>query len=114
MKLTSCNGWTIGTKQFCQQVLESVEQWKKCSQAVECQAGQATVNLQLQLDQHHSLQEHHVKHVTTSRLRRRARRAQARADAAVNAAADAAAAVDTAVQPTNPNTAFCPIFTRRS
>ena len=73
--------------------------------AVECQAGQATVNLQLDLGlpQHHPLQEHHVKHVSPSRLRRRARRAQARADAAVNAAPDAAA-VDVAVQ-TNPNTA---------
>ena len=72
--------------------------------AVECQVGQATVNLQLDLGlpQHHPLQEHHVKHVSPSRLCR-ACRAQACADAAVNADPDAAA-VDAAAQPTNPTT----------
>jgi hypothetical protein len=55
--------------------------------AVECQAGQATVNLQLDLGlpKHHPLQEHHLKHVSPSHLRCCARRAQACADAAVNA-----------------------------
>ena len=74
--------------------------------AVECQAGQATVNLQLDLGlPHHAHpQEHHKKQVSPSRLRRRARRAQARIEAAV-VAAQATAAEEEADKPSNTNTA---------
>ena len=75
--------------------------------SVECQAGKATVNLQLDLGlpHYHHPQQHHEKQVGPSRLRRSARRAQARADAAVNAARATTAAVDAAVQPNNTNPA---------
>ena len=83
---------------------------KNARLAVECQAGQATVNLQLELGlphahNHHPQEEHHEKRVSPSRLRRRARREQARAEAAVNAAQATTAAVDAAVEPTNTNPA---------
>jgi hypothetical protein len=70
--------------------------------AVECQAGQATVNLQLDLGlpHHEHPQEDHQKRVSPSRLRRSARRAKARHQAAVDAAE--ATATD---KPSNTNTA---------
>jgi hypothetical protein len=80
---------------------------KNARLSVECQAGQATVNLQLDLGLPHAQpQEHQEKRVGPSRLRRRAQRAQARAEAAVNAAQATAAvdAADVSVQPTNTNT----------
>ena len=82
-----CNLWSSG---------------KSARLAVECQAGQATVNLQLDLGlpHHEHPQEHHQKQVGPSRLRRRARRAQARHQAAVDAAQ--ATAAD---KPSNTNTA---------
>ena len=82
-----CNLWSSG---------------KSARLAVECQAGQATVNLQLDLGlpHHEHPQEHHQKRVGPSRLRRRARRAQARHQAAVDAAQ--ATAAD---KPSNTNTA---------
>jgi hypothetical protein len=79
-----CNLWSIG---------------KSARLDVECQAGQATVNLQLNLD-HQSVppqQEHQRKPVIPSRLRRPARRAKARDEAAANAA-HATEAVEAAVQ----------------
>ena len=81
---------------------------KNARLAVECQAGQATVNLQLELGlphNHHPQEEHREKRVSPSHLRCCARRAQARAEAAVNAAQATTAAVDAAVEPTNTNPA---------
>ena len=79
-----CNLWSIG---------------KSARLVVECQAGQATVNLQLDLGHQpvHPQQEHRRKPVTPSRLRRSARRAQARDEAAANAV-HATEAVEAAVQ----------------
>ena len=86
-----CNLWSLG---------------KSARLVVECQAGQATVNLQLDLGHHpvHPQQEHQRKTVTPSRLRRRARRAKARDDAAANAV-HATEAVEAAVQPSKTSSA---------
>ena len=83
---------------------------KNARLVVETQAGQATINLQLELGlphNHHHPQEHHEKRVSPSRLRRRARREQARAEAAENAgqAQGETVAVSATEDPANTNPA---------
>ena len=77
--------------------------------AVECQAGQATVNLQLDLGLPHGHPQEppQQKRVGPSRLRRRARREQARSEAAVDAV-QATAAEDVAEKQTNDKAAPVP------
>ena len=83
---------------------------KNARLVVETQAGQATINLQLELGlphNHHHPQENHEKRVSPSRLRRQARREQARAEAAENAgqAQGETVAVSATENPANTNLA---------
>ena len=80
--------------------------------AVECQAGQATVNLQIDLGLPHGHPQEppEQKRVGPSRLRRRARREQARSEAAVDAV-QATAAEDVAEKQTNDKAAPVPTLT---
>ena len=87
-----CNFWSSG---------------RNARLAVECQAGQATVNLQLDLGLPHSHPQEppQQKRVGPSCLRRLARREQARSEAAVDAAVNATAAEEEADKQTNTNKA---------